>query len=94
MKHTPGPWKFSVNGQLQAGPNGLHLGTFSESCGLGNAAEANKALITAAPDLLAALQNLLDALSKYDPDTGKGEMRVNGAAEWARSAVTKATGTS
>jgi hypothetical protein len=59
MNHTPGPWKFIPGNVLVAGKNGLHLGTFSESCGLGDAAEANKALIAAAPDLLDALYRAL-----------------------------------
>jgi hypothetical protein len=56
--HTPGPWKFSASNTLVAGSHGIHLGTFSESCGLGDAAEPNKALIAAAPDLLASLKEL------------------------------------
>jgi hypothetical protein len=57
------------------------------------AVEAKDAqLIAAAPVLLDALQKLLDAMSNYDPDTGKGERRVDGAAAFARAAVAEATG--
>lgn len=59
MQHTPGPWAFCNDTLCQANGKYLHLGKWTESCGLGKAAEANKRLIEAAPALLDAL---LDAL--------------------------------
>ncbi len=84
MKHTPGPWKFNVNGQLQAGKHGLHLGTFSESCGLGDAAEANKALIAAAPQMLSTLEYVWGRIPEHD---GKSISQIKHAIAVARGAT-------
>ncbi len=46
---------------------------------------------TVKADLVFGITNLLDAMSKYDPDTGKGERRVAGAAQVAKDAVKAAT---
>lgn len=84
MSHTPGPWKLLYNGSLvQDIGQQLHLGTFSESAGLGTAAKDNAALIAAAPDLLQALELLLIMIDAPadDPDIVR-----------ARNAVTKAKG--
>lgn len=89
--HTPGPWTFLPGNVLVAGKNGLHLGTFSESCGLGNAAEPNKALIAAAPDMLAALQAIIEeAGPSFGHSDGPGT--INRMAYAARAAIAKATG--
>ena len=63
MSHTPGPWTFSGNTLIQDKGNRLHIGTFSESPGLGYAASANARLIAAAPVMLAALREI----ACYDP---------------------------
>lgn len=55
-KHTPGPWKFHGSTLVQDKGNRLHLGSFHEAPGLGSAADANARLITAAPEMLKALQ--------------------------------------
>jgi hypothetical protein len=80
-KHTPGPWYESSTGNNQ----GLVI---SESTSANVAVTYDKkdaALITAAPDLLVALQVLLNAT-----------MRKNHPAEsdLAMAAITKATGES
>lgn len=67
-KHTPGPWHFSHDGTLKAGERGTHLGTFSEAVGLGHAAAANRALIAAAPELVAALRDCLVMLDDCGND--------------------------
>ena len=86
MNHTPGPWKY--------------LGQNEESCfvGLGpdhkiavggftwNDAEANARLIAAAPELLEALQMVLDYLNT-------GDMRPLDLRK-ASAAITKARGES
>lgn len=65
-KHTPGPWNFHGNTLVQDKGNRLNLGTFHEAPGLGNAAAANARLISAAPDLLAALQDLLQGIVRQE----------------------------
>lgn len=58
VMHTPGPWAFCNDTLCQANGNYLHLGKWVESPGLGRAAEANKRLIAAAPELLAVLKDV------------------------------------
>jgi len=57
-KHTQGPWVLENGTLKQDTGNRKHLGTFSESVGLGHEAKANAKLIAAAPTLLAALQQI------------------------------------
>lgn len=59
--HTSGPWNFSGDLLLQDKGNRLHIGSFVEGVGLRNAAAANKKLIEASPDMLAALIVARDA---------------------------------
>jgi hypothetical protein len=62
-QHTPGPWKLISNGLLvQDAGNRLHIGTFKEAEGLGHSAAANARLIAAAPELLAALEEIVAQL--------------------------------
>ena len=86
-KHTPGPWSFCNNTLCQANGNYLHLGTWSESSGLGKMAQANARLIAAAPDLLDALQNMLTAW-----ETGEAYSDIKNQIGNARAAIAKATG--
>jgi hypothetical protein len=64
MKHTPGPWRLSHNGQTivsnQSHPVATLSDPFHRQCewGTGN----DGPLIAAAPDLLAALQELCNRL--------------------------------
>lgn len=91
VAHTPGPWKFLTGNVLvQDGGRQLHLGTFSESCGLGSAAAPNKALIEAAPLMFEALQKIADmGTTKYARVTVH-----NDEARIAVAAIAKATGAS
>lgn len=68
MSHTPGPWKTTIR---KAGAFDVFAGEYPELsypiCSRGSSVEhmeaecaANAALIAAAPDLLAALYNMLD----------------------------------
>lgn len=99
LKHTPGPWKVS-RADLTAQGFGYcrFVRTVNKSpmdvaehichvCELGDAAEdsANARLISAAPDLLAALQGLLSDKYLSDPIN-------NDRMAAARAAVSKATG--
>ena len=52
-------------------------------------AEANARLIAAAPDLLAALQNIV---AQYDTVHGVGDMEMQPAIDFAHRAIAKATG--
>lgn len=84
--HTPGPWKLDASGCLKAGERGLHLGTFSESAGLGQQAAANAALIAAAPELLRHLRRLVAAIDRAPANF------ADGLADEARAAIAKAEG--
>ncbi len=63
--HTPGPWSFDgpAHNVIVWGPEADQRVCFMTSDG---AAEANARLISAAPDLLAALQYVWDAYG-FDP---------------------------
>lgn len=92
-KHTPGPWKIItldghtyINPQRPEGEWGLiakMVGTsaYEES--------ANAALIAAAPDLLAALEELLWAASRTSLET---DGDYSNAFTAARAAIARATG--
>ena len=85
-KHTPGPWKAgsrSVTAPETEDRLGLDVRLYG-----GNSGDhrANARLIAAAPDLLAALVNLLGVID------GEGGTKPN-AREMARDALTLAVGT-
>jgi len=92
-KHTPGPWQVNHNNPHQVcdsdgekrgcSPIAVTHGTLKES-------KANARLIAALPDLLAALQAIVDeAGNAYGHNDGPGA--VNRMAFFARSAIAKAT---
>lgn len=89
--HTPGPWSFRNNTLVQDTGNRLHLGVFHEAPGLGNAAAANARLIASAPDLLDALQSLVE---EYEPNLKAFALNAPRRAKWesARAAIARATG--
>ena len=60
-RHTPGPWAW-IGKKLVAGKNQTHLLEMIEAPGMGRAAEPNRALIAAAPDMLAACETALEML--------------------------------
>lgn len=96
MKHTPGPWAFCNDTLCQANGKYLHIGKWTESCGLGKAAESNKRLIEAAPDMIEALQKaLLHMLTGHklsDADSEAAWAHIHKAEDIARVAIAKATG--
>lgn len=100
-KHTPGPWSIGV-----PGPNGCP--TIGTAQGLMTAmiahsynepsqaaqARANAKLIGAAPELLEALQELLDNSSIFHSAIEQNEMLGMDFEEWAiktKAAIKKAT---
>ena len=99
-QHTPGPWRYGDNNDGNwriYGPDGKqeHSGPVAEAMHRqsNTARRANASLISAAPDMLAALAELIgewdeehsveDQLTGYTPETGGMEM--------ARAAIAKAT---
>ena len=78
-QHTPGPWGFQGGSAMNGFPVLLLYGQDGKS--IGHTLRADDALlITAAPDLLAALQNILAF-----------NLGIDGA-DAARAAIAKATG--
>jgi len=80
-QHTPGPW-FAHN--IGLGPNGAGPFTYP----LGNdpdKAAANARLIAAAPDMLAALEDIAEFID--DPNMPMGELMAR-----VRGAIAKAKG--
>lgn len=96
-KHTPGPWKLSDEGQynlvwsdeLKDYVASVHV--YDSKGHLYANADANAALISAAPDLLEALQAIVDeAGPSFGHTDGPGT--INRMAFAARAAIAKATG--
>ena len=79
-QHTPGPWKFrarNLGGNLGQSygvdlPNG---GTII-SCSNDDNAEANMRLVSTAPELLDALQSIVEILDPYSLDKDGREARA------------------
>lgn len=98
-KHTPGPWFIKETGQW---PETNHwMGIYSENKktywiakveGWGEEAEANARLMSAAPEMLEALETLLSA--KEMKEIGAQEYPATKEKAWnmARAAITKAKG--
>jgi hypothetical protein len=107
MGHTPGPWFATVE---DCGPWGKQLTVVDDydtphdiirqaDMGCVRDAEANAALIAAAPDLLAALKKLLEAkkhadTQKYDEHCDQLAWEIIAKADWqsALDAIAKAEG--
>ena len=82
-KHTPGPWILDITPAVA--PCCFIIRAKSETCGAlvpvatihnSTRTEANARLIAAAPDLLAALEQVIetiDALKQLGADLGRGE---------------------
>jgi hypothetical protein len=91
-KHTPGPWHidrdaFERAARLKGGDNMrliLRWGAFARRSSADVEIEANARLIAAAPDLLEALQTLVQMTG----NVGQIEAFLNGP---ARAAIAKAT---
>jgi len=94
-KHTPGPWTIdgSVRTSINAGTKHIALANFYNSVEpefnvSGEEHEANARLIAAAPELLAALDELVDALTAGYVPQQDGRMLKE-----ARALIAKAEGT-
>lgn len=92
--HTPGPWYRNINAKYPVfageAPKHVHIASILKGAPESER-EANLRLIAAAPELLAALEQLErysagDDLSPYSPDD------INYARSAARAAITKAKG--
>ncbi len=93
-EHTPGPWPIELTGDgkriivgkgLVEGPNGYEVAeVYSDDCDP-NEADANARLIASAPELLEALQVMLDEAKERGGALSNGE-------KLGCSAIAKATG--
>ena len=101
-KHTPGPWEYGE----QEGEYVIwnpDIGTIATTCADMADQEANAALIAAAPELLEALQGLMDAFIHTEGNKRGNQAKtdiikynqphVSGALNRARHAIAKAEGT-
>lgn len=70
MKHTKGPWETDGRTIWDGQRVGSVVATLP-SCGLHFNTEANATLIAAAPDLLEALENMLDVLVVLTKNTDR-----------------------
>jgi len=92
--HTPGPWTIAhdrknpiVEAAALEDADGIwHNGGYIIGRFFGDDARENAALVTAAPDLLAALQDVVRASDASDGDS------LANAIQAARAAICKATG--
>ncbi|WP_413498906.1 hypothetical protein [Buttiauxella gaviniae] len=93
FKGTPGPWNGKDVGICQQNRAGLQLG-FITSSNEERVSEcaANAMLIAAAPDLLAALIDMVSIVKKNTYPTPDKPDSVWGRMEVAESAISKATG--
>jgi hypothetical protein len=83
-KHTPGPWKHEGHGDITGTENGRKYDVACVYLRIpAGRQEANASLIAAAPDLLDALEFVMNRLvDKHEDDI---------AAQKARAAIAKAT---
>jgi hypothetical protein len=101
--HTPGPWELTQYGAVVRKDYGSQAVVYTnngESCING---AANARLIASAPDLLAALKDILDYayaeeeqlahLANHEPDVyGDAHAACQGAIRIARAAIARAEG--
>lgn len=91
--HTPGPWSVEIDHQTETPEfiRAYHKGEMFDIASLSDETEdikANARLIAAAPDLLAALDDLLSYLEGYDHDYPEAAPKF----DRARAAIAKAEG--
>jgi hypothetical protein len=97
MKHTPGPWKARSRYVMTKRPDRRSENTVAE-CRLSGRHDkedaANALLIAAAPDLLAACEEMALALREIRDYTGRGLVAAHGdALDLGLRAIAKAKGT-
>lgn len=99
MRHTPGPWKYFVSKGHDimvdlAGTRKIRLGhIYDDDCGnpecCNREEHANAKIIAAAPDMLQALQSIVDYWNT--PQKGSMNDHMNHIFEIAEKAIKKAT---
>lgn len=89
--HTPGPWAqtYSKNPQIVGTVSGKDIASTSARNVPLAQSEANARLIAAAPEMLEALQTLVESLTWEEKRSGT----TYSGLEDARAAIAKATGT-
>lgn len=95
MTHTPGPWTVlepvnGFNARIFAAGN-IYIGSIGHSDNIGGCNAPNARLIAAAPDMLEALEALLEASHPISRDKRSCDGRVK-AKRLARAAIAKAKG--
>jgi hypothetical protein len=91
--HTPGPWRHS---KVANRYDDYSIYSQSENCGAGDnlansvRGKANALLIAAAPEMIAALQEIEEQLFGH-PDRDVGNSKVHYAWQKARAAIAEAT---
>lgn len=98
FKGIPGPWKFEAAGHRGSdGPTGFRVlpaamrYVIAELFDYGPEGEANAALIAAAPELLEALQGILDQVA-IEEETERFSIELEALHERGRFAIAKALG--
>lgn len=87
VKHTRGPWTVQPSGHITKDGQLIAAVKLTD---MGEAGDANARLIAAAPELLAALQEIATHTRRSTLDPS--EIVPTGAATIARAAIAKATG--
>lgn len=98
-KHTSGPWSVTQSGIRDSGGYIAHTNAVFRYEGQDQRyayevaqREADKCLIAAAPDLLEALQELVDDIAdRFDMDHPSTNPGIKSAVANARAAITRAT---
>lgn len=91
MAHTPGPWRRADGDEDIVASDGAIVVDGYYSTVDANQFDSNLALIAAAPDLLAALKELLE-IPEYQVAIGGNPHAVEALLERCRSAIAKAEG--
>ena len=92
-KHTPGPWRLADHGEIVGATRRIaYMQPFGANQMLGGEGIANARLISAAPELLTALKDLL-AWANISDDPGRASDQAACVARNARAAIAKAEGT-
>ncbi len=84
--HTAGPWTADLDGEI-IGPGGQSIAMVL----LNEQGAANARLIAAAPELVAALRELIVASDAYD-ESAAADRRIKTALDRARAILAKAEG--
>ena len=93
MQHTPGPWEFDeFNGIVHVGGRIVAGTDHGNSVATRRIDDENGRLISAAPDLLAALKLLMSDIYQGADPSDKECQRITGSWGKARAAIAKATG--